>query len=68
MTSQKVTVSSKSKFVQNAQATAPFDDSLEASLDEVAPVPRGVSKRGVEVPDDISRDIIRPSKFILGPF
>jgi len=64
MTSQKVTVSSKSKFAKNAQAAAPFDANLEASLDEVAPVRREVSKRGLEVP----ADIIRPSKFILGPF
>jgi hypothetical protein len=64
MTSQKVTVSSKSKFVKNAQATAPFDDDLDASPDEVAPVRREVSKRGLKVP----ADIIRPSKFILGPF
>jgi hypothetical protein len=64
MTSQKVTVSSTSKFAKNAQATAPFDDKLEASPDEVAPAQREVGKRGLDVP----RDIIRPSKFILGPF
>jgi hypothetical protein len=64
MTSQEVTVSSKSKFAKNAQATEPFDDNLEASLDEVVPVRREASKRRRGVP----ADIIRPSKFILGPF
>jgi hypothetical protein len=64
MTSQKPTVSSKSKFVKKAQGTAPFDDYLKTALDELAPDAREASERGQETP----RDIIRPSKFILGPF
>ena len=37
---------------------------VKKALDEVAPVPREASEREPEVP----ADIIRPSKFILGPF
>jgi hypothetical protein len=64
MTSQKATVSSERVFINKAQATAPFDDGLKAVLDEIAPVPSEASGRGPDVP----ADIIRPSKFILGPF
>jgi len=56
-------MSSKSKFAKKTQATAPSDDDLDA-LDEVAAGPPEAGDHGPGTPDDI----IRPSKFILGPF
>jgi hypothetical protein len=64
MTSQKATMSSKSKFDKKTQATAPFDDNLDAAVDEVAAGPGEAGDHGLDTPEDI----IRPSKFILGPF
>jgi hypothetical protein len=63
MTSHKATTSRESKFVKKAQVEAPFDDDLNAAVDEAAGVSPEAGDRGPETPD-----IISPSKFILGPF
>ncbi|MGA3255501.1 MAG: hypothetical protein ABSD32_15560 [Mycobacterium sp.] len=67
MTSHRATVNSKSKFGKKTQVTALFDNP-EAGLDEEARIRREASEHGLEMPEDTRQQIIRPSKFILGPF